>query len=77
MSIFTSTPSPASKLLMNMTAVSAVGGKGVRLRSHFLDFTDAQFHYWALNKTLNEEIPEWMKWMINHWYEVYTRFYKA
>lgn len=69
--------SPATKVLLHMTAVAVASGKGVRLRSHFLEFTDARFHYWVLNMTLNEKNPEWLKWTVNHWYEVYTRFYKA
>lgn len=67
----------AVPILKYMGLVPTPSAKAVRLRSHFLDFTSAEFHYWVLNLTMDERKPDWMKWMANQWYEVYTRFYKA
>ena len=59
-------------LLFNRSFNGNVSG-----HKHFLEFTNCRFHNWVLKRTIDNKTPEFVKQLLNVWYEVYTRFFKA
>ena len=51
--------------------------KRARGHKHFLEFTNCRFHHWVLQHTISNKTPEFVKQLLNVWYEVYMRFFKA